>query len=118
LCANNQGVFFINKQEQRAEHYKKYKNLPVEQMPNFGLKRPLTASELEELKLVAMYECKSNPENWLRSIVLTGNVEGFLKKAQEARKTGFYECLKDEIIDGRITDTVSYLMPFPPVRER
>ena len=110
----------MNDAQKRKEHYEKYKDLPIEQIPNFNLKRPLTPDELDELKLVAMCERDDEIDRnaWLRLIILTGNVENFLKMAQEARKFRFYERRETKMIDGRITDTTPYLVIFPPVIER
>lgn len=106
--------------QKRKEHCEKYKDLPIEQIPNFNLKRPLTPDELAELKLVAMceYDTEVNRKNWLRNIVLCGNIDAFLKTAQMARKSGYYEVVKREEVNDRVTDVVSWPVPFPPVMER
>ena len=91
-------------------HVEQYEKLPIEQMPNFGLGRPLNKDEMHTLKLIAQCVAKAQNKvkkriyyyNWLSSMVLIGDIENFLKKATKAKELGYWVCLGGNMV------------PFPP----
>lgn len=102
------------------EHYEKYENFPLEQTPNFYLKRTLTEYEMEQVKLIALCECKDKKQydNFMRTMVLEGPIKELLKKAKKAHKQGYYEFYEYTI--HAIHETIllesglEKRVPFPP----
>ena len=88
---------------EHGEHRKKYRDLPLDQIPNFYLKRPLNQQEMELLKSIALRKTdnKEYQNNYIRSMVLTGHIPNLLREAKEAEKRGYWDCRETEI-------------PFPP----
>lgn len=105
--------------QKNVEHNEKYRNLPLEQIPNFYLKRPLTKHEMNVLQLIALCETDNEEQykNWLRSMVLSGHIKNFLKEAREAEKRGYWERKKRILHETGIFElTLDKPVPFPPQR--
>ncbi len=103
--------------EKEVEHNKKYRDLPLEQIPNFYLKRPLTEQEMSVLRLIAACETDNEEQynNWMRSIVLSGHIKNFLKRAKEAEKQGYWTRTKFIEHESGIQElTLGAYVPFPP----
>lgn len=99
----------------------KYKKTPLNQIPNRILGRPLTEDEMECLRLIG--SCKfDNPEyykNWLRNIVVWGNIPSFVKDCKEAKLYGYYLCTKtiyNSIDNATVGENILVRVPFPPQR--
>lgn len=104
---------------EHVEHSKKYRDLPLDQIPNFYLKRPLTKHEMNVLQLIALCETDNEEQykNWLRSMVLIGHIKNFLKEAREAEKRGYWERRKRILHEtGIFEPTLDKPVPFPPQR--
>ena len=102
----------IDKLNQDIAYAKKYAETPLNQIPNRILGRPLTEDEMECLRLIG--SCKfDNPEyykNWLRSIVVLGNIPEFVKDCKKAKYYGYYlkaQTICNEAVFGK-------RVPFPP----
>ncbi|MBO7656161.1 MAG: hypothetical protein J6S80_00330 [Alphaproteobacteria bacterium] len=102
---------------EHVEHSKKYRDLPLDQIPNFYLKRPLNQQEMELLRLVALCETdnKKYRNNWIRSMVLIGHIPNLLREAKEAEKRGYWQRTGTIVHEsGSIELTLGEQIPFPP----
>lgn len=79
-----------------VEHSEKYEGLPLNQIPNFYLNRPLTEYEMKVLQCIAACETSSleQYEHRMSSMVLTGHIDNLLKVAYEADKLGYWHHTK------------------------
>lgn len=107
----------IKDPDEYVEHIKKYKDLPLDQIPNFYLKRPLNQQEMELLRLVAL--CKTDNQkdqnDWIRSMVLIGHIQNLLREAKEAEKRGYWQRIKRILHETGIFElTLGERIPFPP----
>lgn len=90
----------IDKLNQDVAYAKKYAETPLNQIPNRILGRPLTEDEMECLRLIGSRNF-DNPEyykNWLRSIVVSGNIPEFVKDCKEAKYYDYHHYLKARTI--------------------
>lgn len=78
--------------EQRVAHSVKYAKTPLRQAPNFDLGRPLIKYEMECLRLIGACVCQTRARynDWIRNMVLCGNISTFVRECERAKQDGFY----------------------------
>ncbi len=107
----------IKDPDEYVEHVKKYEDLPLDQIPNFYLKRPLNQQEMELLRLVALCKTdnKKDQNNWIRSMVVAGHIPNLLREAEEAEKRGYWQRTGAIVYESGLLElTLGERIPFPP----
>lgn len=107
--------------EQRRAHTKKYAKTPLHKAPNLGLGRPLTKHEMKCLRLIGAckHQNRTYYNNWIRCIVLCGNIPAFVKEYEQAMQNEFYVVIQTEYIPhgtNLIAQAKAVCVPFPPTK--